>query len=53
MLADMLAASRNAIYSLHLVAAILAFGFCGHCADVVIDRAQTFQTCVTTSTNIC
>jgi hypothetical protein len=44
MFTDMLAASRNAIYSSLLVATVFAFGFSGHCADVVIDRAQTFQT---------
>jgi PKD repeat protein len=27
-----------------LAAALLALGFCGRCADVVIDRSQTFQT---------
>jgi hypothetical protein len=45
-LADMLAASRNEIYASLLVAAIFGFGSCGNCADVVIDRAQTFQTIV-------
>jgi hypothetical protein len=44
MLGDMLAANRNGIYAPLLLAATFAFGFCGHCADVVIDRAQTFQT---------
>ena len=44
MLADMLAACRNEIFAPLLIAAIFALGFCGQCADVVIDRAQTFQT---------
>ena len=44
MLSDMLAACRNEIFAPLLIAAIFALGFCGQCADVVIDRAQTFQT---------
>jgi Putative Ig domain len=44
MLTDMLSSNRNEIYAPLLVAVIFAFGFCGRCADVVIDRAQTFQT---------